>query len=454
MKQIVLSISIAFLLFFNINIASANNSKDYLLNYEDYLVTEATTDKIVPLFDGDKTLKPVNQFDLEINSSDDLSKVAITYFCDVATGYNKYYIAIDKDGNRKRVENQLKFNEYTTILIDMKDLSKITLSSSMITEIELIKKNENIKPEFETDLNITSVVKVNSTTLDIKADINLKNIEDYYYLEPLQIYYFTVDDNILKPFTVNRISQFFDENNKKANFNISYTMPSTSFFTNLENGNNIVHLYALLKYNDEYFYSSIFEIKSLNGELVVEKVKNGDITEPELPEQNITDLEIKQLNFKTSHDKVELFWNLPINENFSHVNIYRGEIKEVANRSIFVPNIASANDSFELVKIFETNGTTFNDLTVQPNSTYVYKLSVENLDGTETDGVIRTIKTKAVPYVNPDLPTIDLKSSFSLGDIATGISSWFSSFWLILAFSISIPLAFYIASRVKLMFID
>lgn len=48
------------------------------------------------------------------------------------------------------------------------------------------------------------------------------------------------------------------------------------------------------------------------------------------------------------------------------------------------------------------------------------------------------------------MPTIDL--DYSLADVATSTSSWFSSLWLILAFSIAIPLAFFIAHRVKGLF--
>lgn len=48
------------------------------------------------------------------------------------------------------------------------------------------------------------------------------------------------------------------------------------------------------------------------------------------------------------------------------------------------------------------------------------------------------------------IPTVQLV--YDLTDVATGTTSWFSSLWLILAFSIAIPLAFYIANRVKGLF--
>ena len=49
------------------------------------------------------------------------------------------------------------------------------------------------------------------------------------------------------------------------------------------------------------------------------------------------------------------------------------------------------------------------------------------------------------------IPTIDL--TYNLADVATAVSNWFGSFWLIIAFAVAIPLAFLIANRIKSLFI-
>jgi hypothetical protein len=49
------------------------------------------------------------------------------------------------------------------------------------------------------------------------------------------------------------------------------------------------------------------------------------------------------------------------------------------------------------------------------------------------------------------IPVINL--TYELSDVATSISNWFSSFWLIIAFATAIPLAFLIAHRVKNLFV-
>lgn len=49
------------------------------------------------------------------------------------------------------------------------------------------------------------------------------------------------------------------------------------------------------------------------------------------------------------------------------------------------------------------------------------------------------------------IPSISL--SYDLADVATSVTNWFSSFWLIVAFAVAIPLAFLIAHRIKALFI-
>ena len=48
----------------------------------------------------------------------------------------------------------------------------------------------------------------------------------------------------------------------------------------------------------------------------------------------------------------------------------------------------------------------------------------------------------------------DVTMNYGLKDVADSSSYWFTSIWLILAFSISIPLAFYLANRIKGLFVS
>ncbi|MNP75226.1 hypothetical protein D3C76_1722500 [compost metagenome] len=50
------------------------------------------------------------------------------------------------------------------------------------------------------------------------------------------------------------------------------------------------------------------------------------------------------------------------------------------------------------------------------------------------------------------IPTVSL--TYDLADVATSVANWFSSFWLIVAFAVAIPLAFFIAHQVKDLFMS
>lgn len=49
------------------------------------------------------------------------------------------------------------------------------------------------------------------------------------------------------------------------------------------------------------------------------------------------------------------------------------------------------------------------------------------------------------------IPAINL--TYDLANVADSVTAWFGSFWLIIAFAVSIPLAFLVASRIKSLFV-
>jgi hypothetical protein len=79
-----------------------------------------------------------------------------------------------------------------------------------------------------------------------------------------------------------------------------------------------------------------------------------------------------------------------------------------------------------------------------------YNVEVSAVDLSGNEGAKSTISS-GIPLASK-LPLISM--DYTLSDVADAVSSWFASQWLILAFAISIPLSFYIASRVKLLFLD
>jgi len=89
--------------------------------------------------------------------------------------------------------------------------------------------------------------------------------------------------------------------------------------------------------------------------------------------------DVSSLKATTNYDRVNLSWSLPQTDQLKHVNIYRETLNEKVSIMLLAEN--------ESKKIFETNGTYFNDLTVSPTTTYEYTLTTNSKDDIESDGV-------------------------------------------------------------------
>jgi Domain of unknown function (DUF4959) len=107
--------------------------------------------------------------------------------------------------------------------------------------------------------------------------------------------------------------------------------------------------------------------------------------------------DISNLKADPDYNRVDLSWKLPQSTEFKHVNIYRDEVAEEPGffQQLFAG--ASVSAAEEPTKIFETNGTYFNDLTVAPETTYEYKLTSQSTTGEETDGVTVQATTTEEP---------------------------------------------------------
>lgn len=110
---------------------------------------------------------------------------------------------------------------------------------------------------------------------------------------------------------------------------------------------------------------------------------------------------IKNLDANAKYDRVTLSWKLPESEYFHHVNIYRKVVQEESFlQSLFSmgsTTVYAADTSDGYKPMFETNGTYWTDLTVDPDTIYNYKLSSENTDGRESEGITTQVTTPEEP---------------------------------------------------------
>jgi hypothetical protein len=136
-------------------------------------------------------------------------------------------------------------------------------------------------------------------------------------------------------------------------------------------------------YDDGFETNGVVNAFSTSEDPVVKKVANA----------NAKAVSYKQINVS---------WDLPNQNGFHHVNIYRAvKPNEQGFFEWLLGSIASADTT--PTEIFETNGTYFNDLTVKPDTNYEYTLTTETTDGRVSDEVTVTADT-------PEEPTPVLKT--------------------------------------------
>jgi hypothetical protein len=110
--------------------------------------------------------------------------------------------------------------------------------------------------------------------------------------------------------------------------------------------------------------------------------------------------DVKEVSVKATYNRVNIDWKLPTQEGLKHVNIYRKKVEKEPGffESIFSLSGTKVYAADPETKIFETNGTYFNDLTVKPESEYQYTLTTQTDDGRESKGVT----VKAVTGEEPE----------------------------------------------------
>jgi len=187
----------------------------------------------------------------------------------------------------------------------------------------------------------------------------------------------------------NEISNLSVQFENKRNVLLSWKNPINSYFVGTKlyrNGDLLANLdKSITSYKDEnlaYSSSNEYRIVSVYNDGFE---TNGVVKNVEIDSEPRAAKDILELKAAAKYNEVSLSWVKPKDEKLKHVNIYRDkpETEEMQVES--------------LKKIFETNGTTFKDFTVEPETSYQYKLTTTSTDDLESEGVTKTVKTPAEP---------------------------------------------------------
>lgn len=235
----------------------------------------------------------------------------------------------------------------TNVKVNGKSIGKVTQYTQ--EKLESDKEYEyNIATVYEDGTEINTVYKVR-TLIDKTPPGSIKNLKIKQNGQDVELSYdLPTDDDF--DYVVIKRDGLAIANEKKSNY-----------------------VDKNLKYNQEYKYEIIAYDSNRNGSAPV----NGNIT---LITQDVTNLKAN-----AQYNQVELTWSLPNADGFKNVVIYRKN-----NDAGLFARLFKTNEE----PLFETNGTQFKDLTVQPDTSYTYR--VASVYDVETQGATVSVKTPKV----------------------------------------------------------
>lgn len=247
-------------------------------------------------------------------------------------------------GNKVYINDELFKNSENPIeSIDLKDLKadtdyKITVSSVYENNIEVF-ADITLKTEKDTTTPPKDVTNLKATQAGdhVKLTYVFPDDADFSYVNIFR-------DNLLIKANVKE-TEFLDVNSQL----------------------NKTHTYKVIAYDEDG-----------NG-------SPGVTTSISLGAKEVTNLQAKA----PKSDRVELSWDNPKRSDFETVYIYR---KTNTATPLFKRIFSFGRSVEEYDPLFETNGTIFNDLTVEADTKYTYKVTAF-LAGKESDGKTVEVKT-------------------------------------------------------------
>lgn len=105
--------------------------------------------------------------------------------------------------------------------------------------------------------------------------------------------------------------------------------------------------------------------------------------------------EVESLSAVATAQEVSLRWKMPEYQDLDVARIYR----QKSDAGVFARTFR-AESTYE--QIFETNGTTFKDLTVKADTEYTYKVTTVDTNDNETEGKIIKVRTKKMSVSGGD----------------------------------------------------
>jgi hypothetical protein len=203
---------------------------------------------------------------------------------------------------------------------------------------------------------------------------------------------------------------------------LSWVIPDNQFLVGFNIFRDDQLIKSLDKSANSYEDTGLTEVTSYNYKIVSiyddNFVTTGVSNTFTTPEDPVVKQVTKAVAVAVSYKQVNLSWNLPNQHSFHHINIYRAvEPKKQNFFQAILGTIASADTQPK--EIFETNGTYFNDLTVEPDTSYQYSLTSETTDGRVSDPITVSADTPKEPT-----PVLQTSGNYTVDSNGDYVFKW------------------------------
>lgn len=211
----------------------------------------------------------------------------------------------------------------------------------------------------------------------------------------------------------------------------TFTNPTDSDFktVHIYNGSTLIGSssngsYSALNLEEDTSYSFVFKSEDTSGNITtgvpytISTTSSADVVAPSAP---------TGLAFTSASNGGTLTWTKNTESDVQGYNIYVDGVKYNAT---------------------PVSGTSYQIIGLEVDTSYQIQVTAVDTSGnesTQSTAITATADIDAMPI---------LKMGYDLKDVAEGTGNWFSSLWLIIAFAVAIPLAFYVSNRIKLLFLS
>jgi fibronectin type 3 domain-containing protein len=214
-----------------------------------------------------------------------------------------------------------------------------------------------------------------------------------------------------------------------SGYNVYYSTDNVAF-SKLNTSIVTTTTYEVLNLtNGTTYYFAVTAVDNLNNE----SARSTSVSVVPQPSDTVAPSVVQDVYAEPGDESANITWTANTETDLAGYNVYK-----------------SSDGGLTFTKVNTTLilGTNYVIQGLLNDSTYQFYVKAQDFSGNESlasTSVSATPSDQLLPF---------LKFGYSLVDVSDGIRNWFGSLWLIVAFSVAIPLSFIISRRIKGLFVS